>query len=371
MQLRTSDVRLCMLQRSIKDWEKQMEKHAALMATRKRAQKAASRPTDDSERRVRQRRDSQAQTDADTGGAAERRMTKRLEAHEYARVQQLEYVELLDALRSCIVHYSDDERYAQARRALACAVYRMDYVCCDEFGEPNGDPVWDADFDDATDRVPLIRNCLQASLPRRAPLRQRPAIELWQIDWLLKYEDQGTGWDEVLAANSPPAGTTMAAVTGRDVVNFLQRERRKGLAEAAFARLICSVYSMARDAAATATIVCAMEILRGGVRLLALSIRKTGRYRHWRQRKRERPTHQRCVVVACVCVAVPSAACSIPTACQSNLNGLQCLKNVKCRMCRVVIAIFDITLVACTTSWYGILVIYMMVRPRTGCRVPG
>ena len=233
MQLRTSDVRLCMLQRSIKDWEKQMEKHAALMATRKKAQKAASRPTDDSERRVRQRRESQAQADADTGGAAERRMTKRLEA-QYARVQQLEDVELLDALRSCIVHYSDDERYAQARRALACAVYRMDYVCCDEFGEPNGDPVWDADFDDATDRVPLIRNCLQASLPRRAPLRQRPAIELWQIDWLLKYEDQGTGWDEALAANSPPAGTTMAAVTGRDVVDFLQRERRKGLAEAAF-----------------------------------------------------------------------------------------------------------------------------------------
>ena len=65
-------------------------------------------------------------------------------------------------------------------------------------------------------------------------MRQRPAIELWQIDWLLKYEDQGTGWDEALAANSPPAGTTMAAVTGRDVVDFLQRERRKGLAEAAF-----------------------------------------------------------------------------------------------------------------------------------------
>ena len=84
---------------ALKDWEKQMEKHAALMATRKRAQKAASRPTDDSERRVRQRRDSQAQTDADTGGAAERRMTKRLEA-QYARVQQLEDVELLDALRS-------------------------------------------------------------------------------------------------------------------------------------------------------------------------------------------------------------------------------------------------------------------------------
>jgi hypothetical protein len=37
---------------ALKDWDQQMAEHAERMAARKKAQKDASRPADDSERRV-------------------------------------------------------------------------------------------------------------------------------------------------------------------------------------------------------------------------------------------------------------------------------------------------------------------------------
>ena len=116
---------------ALKDWAE----HAERMAARKKAQKDASRPADDSERRVKQRRESRAQAETDAAGADERRMTKRLEA-PFARVRQLEEVELVDALRDC--------------GALARAVYQMDFFLNDEYGEPHGDHVWDLEFDNAT-----------------------------------------------------------------------------------------------------------------------------------------------------------------------------------------------------------------------------
>ena len=206
---------------ALKDWAE----HAERMAARKKAQKDASRPADDSERRVKQRRESRAQAETDAAGADERRMTKRLEA-PFARVRQLEEVELVDALRDCVAHFSNDTKYTEARRALARAVYQMDFFLNDEYGEPHGDHVWDLAFDDAADVAPI--------LPRNAPLRQRPALEPWQVEWLLSYEGCGMGWAEALAAHASPPGTPAAAVTGREVIDFLQRERRKGLAEAAF-----------------------------------------------------------------------------------------------------------------------------------------
>ena len=108
---------------ALKVWEQQMEQHAALMASRKKAQKAASRPADDSERRVRQRRESQVQADADASNADQRRAAKKRDAQRN-RVRQLEQVGLIDAVRDCVAHFSDDRRYAEARRAFYYCIIR-------------------------------------------------------------------------------------------------------------------------------------------------------------------------------------------------------------------------------------------------------
>ena len=230
---------------ALKDWEQQMAEHAERMATRKKAQKDASRPADDSERRVKQRRESWTQAETDAAGADDRRTAKRLEAQR-VRVRQAQ-VDLIHALRSCITNYSDDKLYAQARRDLGRIVYQLHYEQSADgtAGIQNGNPPdgtvdWDAEFDAAADAAPRANVCLEASLPRSAPLRQRPALELFQVEWLLADGDGASGWDESL--NAYPLADGSSAVTGRAVIDFLHRERRKGLAEAAFETHLQAVF---------------------------------------------------------------------------------------------------------------------------------
>ena len=150
---------------ALKDWEQQMAEHAERMATRKKAQKDASRPADDSERRVKQRRESWTQAETDAAGADDRRTAKRLEAQR-VRVRQAQ-VDLIHALRSCITNYSDDKLYAQARRDLGRIVYQLHYEQSADgtAGIQNGNPPdgtvdWDAEFDAAADAAPRANVCV-------------------------------------------------------------------------------------------------------------------------------------------------------------------------------------------------------------------
>ena len=224
---------------ALRVYERQMAEHAQRMAARKKGQKTASRRADDTDRRVRQRRESEVQADTNAMGAGDRRTAKRLEA-QMARLRQAQ-ADLIRALRSCLAYYSDDKLYAQARRDLGRVIYQLHYeqsadgtAGIQSGSPPDGTAEWDAEFEAAAYVAPGSDVCLEASLPRHAPLRQRPALEPFQVEWLLADGDDESGWDESLAAYPAAGGSSTAAATGRAVVDFLHRERRKGLAEAAF-----------------------------------------------------------------------------------------------------------------------------------------
>ena len=153
---------------------------------------------------------------------------------QHSRVRQLGYVGLIDAVRDCVAHFSDDQRY-MLRLGVHWVALCTSWTLCVEMkwaSWPDGTVDWDVEFEAASDAMPGSDVRLEASLARHAPLRQRPALELFQVKWLLAEDgDDESSWDASLSPYPPPDGSSAAAVTGRAVIDVLHREQRKGLAE--------------------------------------------------------------------------------------------------------------------------------------------
>ena len=203
----------------LKDWERQMEEHAERMAARKKAQKAASRPTDDSERRVRQRQQSEAQVSAHRDREAPRSMSKQQSERlneQQAAVRQCR-AELLESMLVCVARSRqgcDAEMCTPGRCAfmgsrgeVLLRLHQLQYAA---EHPPDGTPNWWQLFEGASDSHNVWR---------------RPWSEQ-ELEWLQDQYTSEAEWDAALAGTErrKDGWYGWENVTGKNIMRFLHSQ---------------------------------------------------------------------------------------------------------------------------------------------------
>ena len=196
----------------------------------------------DSQRRVRQRREDKAARQAHADREWDRRAGVRAEK-QMSRFNALN-VDLATALRDCIVHEAKPRAYEVARLLLDRVLCQMRFVLDpDEGWWPDGSFEWADGFEDAAEDATSDR---KLRWRERSWIHSQPALERWQVEILMRLPPDGdwdgsydadanaSSWDLLLSKNPAVAGTPAAAISGRDIVDFILKQKRKWKAETRF-----------------------------------------------------------------------------------------------------------------------------------------
>ena len=207
-------------------WEDEKRQRAQLVKQRTKAldklRDRSSRTRDthisetDSQRRVRERQESESAACAHADREFKRRAAKR-KAAQLRRVQVDQSKDLTVAVHDCIVHAADDAKYAEARSRLVRLIHQSCWAVSKE-GWPCGCAEWDAQYVARASEAPSI-----------TPSPDRPAFERWHLECLMGGPRFWDAYDAEAAASEWDAWLMDFTddMFGEDIVEFILAERAK------------------------------------------------------------------------------------------------------------------------------------------------